>query len=429
MNAEQRKSELQRIIAETTPCMTGITLMYHGERKVFDAYAIPLSILTYNPYNGRIGSVVKSYERQNHALDPDNPEDVKIIEEFLWQSKIDANKRTMQSLLDDHQQRYGIVTADGKIIDGNRRASLLNRIWHDDSIPTNRKQHTQFFIAIILPIDADRKEILRLETTYQMGEDAKVDYGPIEKYLKAGDLASEGFTNNEIASFMGVKPTDVRDYLNILKLMDEYLDTYGYTGIYTVLDTREDSFIKLEAALRGYAAGGVSKMWGYDVEADVSDLKSIAFDYIRLGLDQTDFRDIIRKPTKAVTEASLFSNEQIWRDFSDAHFDVVESVEEESVDDIIRDNPTGDIGRLLRARDTAWRKKVGQQLHENFQRSRDKLTNRQHAAEPIKLMLKALEALAAVDTAQATFQTDPGIRQCISDIDTKLREFEIILNQ
>ena len=170
-------------------------------------------------------------------------------------------------------------------------------------------------------------------------------------------------------------------------------------------------------------------MWGYDVEVDVSDLKSIAFDYIRLGLDQTDFRDIIRKPTKAVTEASLFSNEQIWRDFSDAHFDVVESVEEESVDDIIRDNPTGDIGRLLRARDTAWRKKVGQQLHENFQRSRDKLTNRQHAAEPIKLMQKALEALAAVDTAQSSFQTDPGIRQCISDIDTKLREFEIILNQ
>ena len=28
--------------------------------------------------------------------------------------------------------------------------------------------------AIILPVDADRKEILRLETTYQMGEDAKV---------------------------------------------------------------------------------------------------------------------------------------------------------------------------------------------------------------------------------------------------------------
>lgn len=429
MNAEQRKAELKRIITETTPCMTGITLMYHGERRIFDAYAIPLSILTYNPYNGRIGSVVKSYERQNHALDPDKQEDIKLIEEFLWYSKAEANKRTMQSLLDDHQQRYGIVTADGKIIDGNRRASLLNKIWHDDSIPANRKQHTQFFIAIILPIDADRKEILRLETTYQMGEDAKVDYGPIEKYLKAGDLANEGFTNNEIASFMGVKPTEVRDYLNILKLMDEYLDTYGYTGIYTVLDTREDSFIKLEAALRGYAAGGVSKMWGYDVEADVSDLKSIAFDYIRLGLDQTDFRDIIRKPTKTLTEASLFSNEHIWRDFSNNHFDVVESVKEENVDDIIRNNATNDVNRLLRARDAAWRNKVGTQLYENFHHSRDKLMNRQHAAEPIKLMLKALEALAAVDTTQSTFRDEPGIRQCISDIDTKLREFKIILNQ
>lgn len=427
MNAEQRKSELKRIQDTTTPCMTGITLTYHGERKTFNAYRIPLSFLTYNPYNGRIGSVVKSYERQNHMLAPDNSDDIALIEKFLWESKKEANERTKKSLLEDHQQRYGIVTADGKIIDGNRRASLLNNIWRDNAIATNLKQHTQFFEAIILPIDADRKEILRLETTYQMGEDVKVDYGPIEKYLKAGDLASEGFSNNDIASFMGIRPVEVKTYLDVLKMMDEYLETYGYTGIYTVLDTREDSFLKLEAALRGYAAGGVSKMWGYDVEADVSDLKSVAFDYIRLGLDQQDFRDIIRKPSKNNTDASFFSNEEIWTQFSNEHFEIVESIQEQSVDEIIRDNPSGDISRLLRARDNTWRGSIGEKLNGNFERSRDKLNNKQQAAEPIKLLQKALEAMSAIDTSQASFKDDLGVRVYLEKIGEMARKYDSIL--
>ena len=56
MNAEQRKIELAKIKKESTPVMTGVKLTYHGERKTFDVYSIPLSILTYNPYNGRICS-------------------------------------------------------------------------------------------------------------------------------------------------------------------------------------------------------------------------------------------------------------------------------------------------------------------------------------------------------------------------------------
>lgn len=70
------------------------------------------------------------------------------------------NKKTRERLLKEHQQKHGIVTADGMIIDGNRRASLLNSIMADDTIPFNEKSHCQFFIAIILPEGADKKEIL-----------------------------------------------------------------------------------------------------------------------------------------------------------------------------------------------------------------------------------------------------------------------------
>lgn len=214
--------------------------------------------------------------------------------------------------------------------------------------------------------------------------------------------------------------------------MDEYLDTYGYTGIYTLLHnkdngTSEDSFIKLETALRPYAAGGVSKMWGYNVEADVSDLKSIAFDYIRFGLDQQDFRDIIRKPSKNNTDASFFSNEEIWRKFAEDHFAEVENVAEKSVEDIIRDNPGGDISRLLRARDNTWKNTVNDKLSENFRRSRDKLNNKQQAAEPIKLLQKAWEAMSAVDTTQASFRGDPGVKTYLDGIEELVKKYGNIL--
>ena len=428
MNAEQRKRELEKIQNNSKPVMTGARLTYHGERASFNVYSIPLSILTYNPYNGRIGAEVKSFEKQHHVLDPDNEKDVEIIEKLLWDSKPDANERTKNSLLEEHQHRYGIVTADGKIIDGNRRACLLNKIWKDETIPANRKQHAQFFDAIILPIDADRKEIIRLETTYQMGEDAKVDYGPIEKYLKAGDLREEGFSDNEIATFMGVKPKDIGWYLRILDLMNEYLDYYNYSGIYTMLEEREDPFQKLEAALRGYRNGSSTQMWGYDVESDVSDLKAIAFDYIRLGIDQTDFRDIIRKPSKNLTDASLFANEDIWRDFSDKHFQATEAIKEQSVADIIRENPDGDLKRLLRARDNEWREKIEATLKENFNNSRDKLSNKQQAAEPMKLLRKAFEALSAIDTNQPSFKTADGIKECLKNITDMAQKYLDIHN-
>ena len=99
MTSDERKQILQKIHAESEPYTTGIPLVYHGERKQFNVYRIPLNILTYNPYNGRIGSVVKSFERQHHTLNPNDSNDIKIIEKFLWESKEQANKKTMESLL------------------------------------------------------------------------------------------------------------------------------------------------------------------------------------------------------------------------------------------------------------------------------------------------------------------------------------------
>lgn len=426
MNADERKAKLKEFTDHPEKAVrTGIPIMYHGQRRTFPAFEIPLEYLVYNPYNGRIGSVVKSYERQNHTINPEDSQDKVLIEKFLWESKPEANKKTKERLLKEHQEKHGIVTADGIIIDGNRRASLLNNIMADDSIPFNEKSHCQYFVAIILPEDADRKEILALETTYQMGEDAKVDYNPIEKYLKCADLKGEGFHEEDIARMMDDTKSNVLMYLSVLKLMEDYLDEYDYTGMYTQLEKNEDSFQKLDSALKKYRAG-VPSMWDYDPDADVSDLKLIAFDYIREGFEQTLFRNIIQAPSPKKPASSFFAKKEVWESFRDKHFQTMDEVTEDSVEDIMATNPP-DLGRALKARDKQWKAKVEDDFEENFTRSLDSLNNYVNVAKPLQQLIKACHALEVVDTDQESFLKDDSVKGCVQTLDEFVTEFKKIL--
>ena len=106
----------------------------------------------------------------------------------------------------------------------------------------------------------------------------------------------------------------------------------------------------------------------------------------------------------------------------------MESVTEQSVDDIIRDNPDGDLKRLMRARDNAWKEKVSKALYENFNSSRDKLNNKQQAAEPMKLLQKAYAALSAVDTDQPSFKSDSGVESYLEEIIEMAKKYSEIYN-
>lgn len=206
MDSATRKAKLEELKAnQFNQAMTGIPLRYKGSTRTEIVWRIPLDYLIYNKYNGRIGSDVLSYERQNGDLNAELDTDRAIIEKFLYESKVDRNRTTMDSLLKNGQQRYGIVTSDGIIVDGNRRAMLLNRLFHQHDemgLSYTQVEHCRYFLAIILPDDAEEKDIQQLETIYQMGEDDKLDYNPIEKYLKCKELKRLGFSDEDIAGFM-----------------------------------------------------------------------------------------------------------------------------------------------------------------------------------------------------------------------------------
>jgi len=424
-----RIKALQDIQAKSTNVeRTGIPVIYKGKRIEFNAYKIPLDCLIYNKYNGRISSSVKSFEKQYRELDPENPEDKARIEEFLWKSKEDRNQQTMNSLVEIGQQVHGIVTSDGVIIDGNRRASLLNRIWANRKDWEKRKHNVdecQYFIAIILPDNAEKKEVLRLETTYQMGEDSKLDYNPIEKYLKCKDLKAEGFTEGDIAKMMSQDEAKVKEWIRIVKLMDDYLDTLGYKGIYTRLEKREGQFVDLAGYLARYENPNGSSMvtWNYDAD-DIADLKAISFDYIRAQYEGKEFR-VIAKPSKS---ESFFCNAKAWREFRDRHFKLIDKLEEKTVSALRKENPDTDLSSLLRRRDEQWAESAKESFMENLRKSQSKLENINESNRPLELVQKAKDALESIDTSVDAF-CSPKVTAALTELTALVSKYQKLIKK
>lgn len=417
MNEAQRREQLKKIKKESEPISTGVALRYQGETERVRVYRIPLDFLVYNKYNGRISSRVKAYERLNHELNPENDEDRELIEKLLWESKVERNRKTMEDLVENGQMRHGIVTADGVIIDGNRRASLLSRAYRE------RDKHKwspvdvdkcRYFNAIILPQDAGPRDIQQLETTYQMGEDDKLDYNPIEKYLKVRDLTDVGFDIDEIAKMMNESAADIKKWQRTLVLMDEYLETLGYEDMYPMLDRVEDQFLSLSKGLKDWQDRSVlaKANWEY-TDADIDDLKVIAFDYIRYEQEGKEFRRIC-KPGK---EGSIFQDKLIWESFRDTHFEIMDAIAEESVDEeIAHAHADIDVVDVLRARDDKWKSEISDSFKNNLKYSVRRLDDRMEDAKPKEILKKVRDLLKEIDTEQDSFLNDEGVAALVTEI-------------
>lgn len=385
--------------------------------------------MVYNKYNGRIGSDVLSYEKQNGVLNAELDDDKAIIEKFLYESKIDRNKITMDSLLKNGQQRYGIVTSDGTIVDGNRRAMLLNRLFHkreELGYSYEEVEKCKYFLAIILPDDAEEKDIQQLETIYQMGEDDKLDYNPIEKYLKCKELKRLGFSEEDIAGFMSEKPSQVKEWLSILNLMEDYLKEYDYEGIYTRLEKTEGPFVDLENYLDSYKKRGANVRnadWTY-TDSDISDLKLVCFDYIRARYEGKEFRDI----AKTGKDGSIFFYKGLWDAFLQQHQENTPT-DTQTVEELRKDYPAENLSTLLRKRDKDWTDNAIGQLTGNLKRFSQKLSDKRASNKPGELIERALSALQAVDCEQDSFVNDPRIEEMVREISKLTWEMKKILER
>jgi hypothetical protein len=417
---EARKAKLLEIKSRQ-----GISTAKVPGKGVKDVYRIPLEFLSYNPHNTRFLAQAKTLEkRYGCELNDENPEHIKEIEQFIWETKKDKNESTIASLIKDGQLQPGVVTVDGIILSGNRRFRLLNEISRNPnkySSPGVNLSGLDYFEAVILDNELTKREIVEYESFYQYGTEDKVEYDPIQKYLAADyqknllHLTTQEIANNFMSITKG-KVKEVDKWLQVFELMEEYLKYIDEEGIYTALESREEAFLRLHSQLNGFKKGRAGNtVWAYE-DIDLDDLKRIFFIYIRLNVGTHDVR-IFEK---------IFSNEPDWNEFRDEVFHVDNNNNIDSFEEYRQKNPDlVNEAVLSKERNNDYKDKVEGDLKRIYGNANAKIINRENIEFPLDILkaiqskLDKLETDMASNSDSETYSSEEFLK-AIKDIQSRV---------
>ena len=213
---------LEQHVVEKTTLTRKLTL--DGLTKAYPVYKVRLDQLYYNDQNDRIATWISQYKTQHNGAAPsleDREKYNRIIEEFVVASNPEAIHKTQNNIEMVDQREPGVVLADGRIIDGNRRFTCLRRL-------SQKNDRFNYFETVILDrnIENNAKQIKLLELSIQHGEESKVDYNPIDRLVGIyHDIEETGLlTIDEYARSTNEPESEVRRRLEIAKLMVEFLE-------------------------------------------------------------------------------------------------------------------------------------------------------------------------------------------------------------
>lgn len=314
----EAKAKINEIITTQKPIKTGQTLPIR-KGMTFEVYKIPLAYLVPNILNDRITWKIREFEAENgRALSVESDDDVSYLYSLILNEHPADNERTKADLAKNGQQVDGVITNEGIIIDGNRRATLLRALFNGEADKYGQSvEDFRYFNAIVLPGDIDGKEIMALETMLQIGADKPVEYNRICLYIKVDNLLNAGYTYPQIKQYMGLKSDkDVEEMESIFKLMLEYLEAIGKPNHFTLLDGLEDQFINTKTVFKRLDNRTYNAEWEYTPE-DVVEFKTVCYDYMRAKFEGKKYREVlVGRPNKS---NGVFIEKSVWEDFLAHH--------------------------------------------------------------------------------------------------------------
>lgn len=205
-----------------------------GVTKAYPVYRVRLDLLYYNDQNDRIATWITQYksDSENAAFDTlDRERYNKTIEGFIIASNPAAMEKTKNNIALVNQREPGVVLADGRIIDGNRRFTCL-RLLHAEDPAFN------YFETVILEasVEEDHKQIKMLELAIQHGEEQRVDYNLIDLAIGAyhNIVETELLTINEYSESTGMSVAEIKRRLEVAQLIIDFLAFMGVPGQYHV---------------------------------------------------------------------------------------------------------------------------------------------------------------------------------------------------
>ena len=254
------KTNLEETIKSEAKAIEGKTLKLRYRSWVEDGHAaqvyrIPYGCCRYRLENGRISIDIISDKASESPLTGDTREDQEKIASYL---KKDQKNKVLKNLLKkDGQRDPAIITADGFLINGNRRRLIIEELYNETL--DDRFKNLE---VIILPGtgNPDRptiEDIAMLEYREQVESDGKSDYSGMAKALTIRNNVNNGVPLRKMMrgdpkySNLAEKPFErdaiklQKDTIGVLSVVDDYLKANKIEGNYRIVETRWDSFKEL----------------------------------------------------------------------------------------------------------------------------------------------------------------------------------------
>jgi hypothetical protein len=139
------------------------------------------------------------------------------------------------------QQEHSVVTAEGVLINGNRRTVALRDLFLLDNF-----QKARYVRCLILPEDATADEIRLLETELQVSERFEEEYSWINRGFLIRELLNENRNNFEaVAKLMRMTPKTVQDEFRKFCQIDQLVALSGGTYMHIDFEPNESAFEEL----------------------------------------------------------------------------------------------------------------------------------------------------------------------------------------
>lgn len=257
-------------------------------------YKIPTDILKFRKENGRIAPEVINYEQEHAPIDEETAEGQEILRVFLSKQDKNAKDKLKALIRSDGQKDPAIITADGFLINGNRRKMALEELFEE----TNDHRY-KTMLAVILPNKDDMggpptvAEIEEIENRYQLYKDGKAEYSNFAKALSYRNKIERGVSlkhqvlgdpefRNASNKVIQKRINEIeKDFLGPLTAVDEYLDHFHIPKQYRLIGDRWQAFIDYYKSVETKIT---DEKWRatFDFPDElIGDVKDLAFKMIR----------------------------------------------------------------------------------------------------------------------------------------------------
>lgn len=368
-------------------------LTVDGLTKAYPVYKVRLDCLFYNDQNDRIATWISQYKAQHEGKAPDSTDRESyndIIEQFIVESNSEAIRKTQNNIEMVDQREPGVVLADGRVIDGNRRFTCLRRL-------AAKNDRFGYFEAVILDrnIENSAKQIKMLELSIQHGEESKVDYNPVDRLVGIYNdiIATQLLSVEEYAKSTNESESEVKKRIEVAKLMVEFLE---------FINAPEQFYIARDLQLYYPLEELMKLIKKCHTEDEIEDLKIAAFTNI---LMQTvgDMTRFIRN-IKAI----------VGTEYQEEFFEDQKGIAEKVIDMLPEQGKVTSttIREVIRTND-----EVVQELERSMEKTLTKVKKNETKNRPIQLAEKATTFLEGIDMNILLKMNDSELRRLDHQLD------------